>query len=136
MGVETFLQSYKCKFFVSDSQNIGPRRTKLIDGVLSLPAVSAENTLRPFFHVSSKIENPVKTTINIFEKYRGMTSRESAIQCMIVAGTFKDKAWLRQVDMAICLARRGVYNSLSRNSNENVIKTLPTIASSPIKARG
>ena len=77
-------------------------------------------------------------TLSIFEKYRGMNSRESAIQCMIVAGTFKDKAWLRQVDMAICLAKRGVHNSLRRNSTatDRLVKSLPTVASSPIKARG
>ena len=115
------------------------RRTKLIDGALPLPAVSSENVLRPFFHVSSRIKNPVQMTLSIFEKYRGMNSRESAIQCMIVAGTFKDKAWLRQVDMAICLAKRGVYNTLSRNStmkNNQLAHSLPTVASSPIKTRG
>ena len=78
-------------------------------------------------------------TLNIFEKYRGMNSRESAIQCMIVASTFKDKAWLRQVDMAVCLAKRGVHNSLNRNrtvTNDRLFKSLPTVASSPIKTRG
>jgi len=109
----------------------------MIEGAISLPAVSVENTLRPFFHVSSKVQNPVVLTLQTFEKYRGFGSRDSAIQCMIVASTFKDKAWLRQVDMAISLAKRNVFNCLSKSDvfDQDVPRSLPKVASSPIKSK-
>nr|XP_039271905.1 protein ANKUB1-like [Styela clava] len=110
------------------------RKKVLIEGSIPLPAVSVENHLRPFFHTSSRLENPVLVTLRLFENYRQMTSRENAIQCMTVASTFKDKAWLRQVDLAISLARRGVSNSLFDDTPHDG-RTLPTVAASPIKTR-
>nr|XP_002122024.2 protein ANKUB1-like isoform X2 [Ciona intestinalis] len=109
------------------------RRGNIVEGGLSLPAVSAENTLRPFFHVSSKVINPVTSTLEIFDKYRHLPARENAIQCMIVASTFKDKVWLRQVDLAVLLARRNVHTSLQRHRDR--CRSIPTVASSPIKVR-
>lgn len=108
----------------------------MIDGAIPLPAVSVENTLRPFFHVSSKLDNPVVITLKLFEKYRQMDSRKHAIQCMTVSSTFKDKAWLRQVDLAVSLARRGVLNSIYRDSNlSSTTKSLPTVVASPLRTR-
>ena len=113
------------------------RRANIIEGALSLPAVSVENTLRPFFYVSSRVTNPIAVTLDIFEKYREISARESAINCMIVSSTFKDKAWLRQVDMAVSLAKRNVHNSLnrSREQEERENRGLPTVAANPIKVR-
>ncbi|CAK8688855.1 protein ANKUB1-like [Clavelina lepadiformis] len=112
------------------------RNKKTVEAAISLPAVSVENTLRPFFHVSSRIENPVLHTMKVFENYRDLCPRDNAIHCMSVASTFKDKAWLRQVDLAISLAKRGVLNCLVANESAvRPVTVLPTVLTNSVKIR-
>lgn len=111
------------------------RTVARVEGRIPLPAISSENHLRPFFHATPKSNNPILATMKNFAKYRGIEPRDNAIQCMTMASTFKDKPWLRQVDLAISLASRGVTRGvIELRGRHQSVKALPTIAASPVKA--
>jgi len=76
------------------------------DGNFALPLSSVENSPRPFVRSSS--EELMKGTLSLYEKYRGLKSRDYAIKCMSVATTFREKPWLQQVHQAMVISKKGV----------------------------
>ncbi|XP_013407139.1 protein ANKUB1-like [Lingula anatina] len=78
------------------------RRVKAatVDAPMSLPKLSKESQLKPFFRARSKSEDP-DSTLDVFEKYRGLPARDYAIKCLGRANRFTTKPWLTQVRIAM-----------------------------------
>lgn len=93
-------------------------KAKTIDAPIPLPEISRENKMRPYVYARSKSEDPM-TTLNLYEKYRGMKARDYAIKCLSIANTFKDKPWLKQVRMALTFGEFGVKKAFNRSLNDN-----------------
>lgn len=88
-------------------------KAKTGDGLMPLPIVSLDTTPRPF------VSNPrvMHSTLDLFDKYRGMDARNYAIKCLSVANSFKEKPWLSQVQQAMTIATRGVRRVVGRKPN-------------------
>ncbi|OCT80904.1 protein ANKUB1 [Xenopus laevis] len=50
----------------------------------------------------------LNSSLKSFSKYSGRTPRENAIHCLGLASEFKEKTWLRQLDVARMLAKKSV----------------------------
>lgn len=85
------------------------------EGAIPLPLVSTENISRPFFyHNGQREEDVVQPIIDLVSKYQGVSSRDRAIKSLTIANTFKEKAWLNQIRMAMTLTE----NSIKRTFRE------------------
>ena len=78
---------------------------------IPLPVQSVDTNPRPFVNPRFKM---IQETLRAYEKQRGMTSRDYAIQCLSVANSFKDKPWLAQVQQALTIAQRGVKKTVDQ----------------------
>ena len=78
-------------------------KSRARDGSIPLPMRSIDNNPRPFAKGDVN-----KATLDLFERHRGIKSRDYAIKCMSVANNFKDRPWLQQVHQAMHIAAKGV----------------------------
>ena len=53
-----------------------------------------------------------KETLQLFERYRGSSSKEYAMKCLSVAENFKELPWLHQVRIAMAIAAKGVKKAV------------------------
>ncbi|XP_074640258.1 uncharacterized protein LOC141898315 [Tubulanus polymorphus] len=79
---------------------------------IPLPMNSVDSLPKPFYHVGVYEVDDAQRTLDQYEKYRGMKSRDYAIKCLSVANTFKEKPWLHQVRLAMTLTTQKVKKSL------------------------
>jgi len=85
---------------------------------IPLPLINTENTTRPYMqHCKSKENDPALSTLALYEKYRGLKSRDYAIKCLSIASNFKDKPWLQQVRLAMDLTSQEVKKRVSSEFN-------------------
>ena len=89
-------------------------KARTADGGMPLPMVS-QDAPRPF--VKSSQEDITRKTLEHYERYRGLRSREYAIKCLSVANSFGEKPWLHQVRQAMAIAAQGVRKTVSRRSH-------------------
>ena len=87
------------------------KKARTGDGAIPLPMVSVENNPRPFV---SKNDDFAQTTLEVYEKYRGLRSRDYAIKCLTLANSFKEKPWLKQVHQAMDIASQGVRRVIAK----------------------
>lgn len=84
------------------------------EGAVPLPLISTENISRPFFyHRGLREEDVVQPILDLVSKYQGTTSRDRAIKSMTIANTFKEKAWLSQIRMAMALTTHTIRRSVT-----------------------
>jgi hypothetical protein len=102
---------------LSESQKRHARSVKSLmmakartDGTLSLPLSSVEVCPRPFI----KNEYLTRGTLELYERHRGLNSRDYAIRCMSIGNTFKEKPWLQQVNQAMIISQQGVKKTFNR----------------------
>ncbi|CAK8676574.1 unnamed protein product [Clavelina lepadiformis] len=99
-----------------------PLKPTITETGIPLPPKSLGNQLKPFFYWSpyQAVNNPVEDTLQRFETYRGMAPRQHAVQCLTVTSAFTEKPWLKQIQMATCLTRRGVRRNLDHDAGHRV----------------
>ncbi|XP_033748019.1 protein ANKUB1-like [Pecten maximus] len=84
------------------------------EGAVPLPLISTENISRPFFyHRGLREDDVVQPILDLVSKYQGSTSRDRAIKSMTIANTFKEKAWLSQIRMAMALTTHTIRRSVA-----------------------
>ncbi|XP_064613337.1 protein ANKUB1-like [Liolophura sinensis] len=110
--------------------NRGKRRRKIASSMLlsdsnttnsalPLPVVQYDDTAHPKFYYNSTEGNIVTSTLDLYEKYRGMNSRDYAIHCMTIANSFKEKPWLERVRIALNLTSKTVKKRYWDSSHNN-----------------
>lgn len=92
--------------------SIIPRQASVtINGVkvkgIALPSDRISEYRKPYIYWGDG-DNAVENTLSRFETYRGTSSRENAIRCLTLTDTFVKTPWLKRVNMAGNLAKRGV----------------------------
>ncbi|XP_064620330.1 uncharacterized protein LOC135483395 isoform X2 [Lineus longissimus] len=88
-------------------------KAKTADGAIPLPMSSIECIPKPVFHVKSHGADVARSTLDSYERHRGMKARDYAIKCLSVASTFKEKPWLHQVRLAMALTTQGVKKNVT-----------------------
>lgn len=74
-----------------------------------LPAISEPGFPRPFYYWNSCAEaNPIEDTLDRYRINTNIDQRQNAINCLGLSSNFKNKPWLKQVDIAVCIAKRNV----------------------------
>ncbi|XP_067948917.1 uncharacterized protein [Watersipora subatra] len=97
-------------------------KVKTVEYSIPLPLINTENNVRPYLqHCKSKETDPALTTLALYERYRGLKSRDYAIKCLSIASNFKDKPWLQQVRLAMDLTSQDVKKRVS-SENLNLSK--------------
>ena len=99
---------------------------------IPLPVQSHDSNPRPFVNPRFKT---IQETLRAYEKERGMTSRDYAIQCLSVANSFKDKPWLQQVQQALTIAQRGVKKTVGRTPHIFKVKGRASSSVKRIKSK-
>lgn len=88
--------------------------SKSIDNTVPLPAISNEQNRRPFFYYSGDREDQlIASTLMPYDRHRGSKARDTAIQSLAIATTFKHKPWLGQVRMAMNLTSQAVRRDMA-----------------------
>ncbi|KAM4040176.1 protein ANKUB1 [Anomaloglossus baeobatrachus] len=77
---------------------------------ISLPPITEICNSRPRNLRSPHAAFLLNSSLESFSKYSGQTPRQSAVYFLSLASEFKEKPWLRQLDMAKRLARKSVHN--------------------------
>ncbi|XP_019641221.1 PREDICTED: uncharacterized protein LOC109482820 [Branchiostoma belcheri] len=95
--------------------DLGGKQRSKTEEPLPLPALE-----KSFIRRRSKTEEMRKSTLALFELYRGQTAHEKAVGCMAIANTFKEKPWLHQVHLAVTLARQSVQRSLEKGRKDKM----------------
>ncbi|KAF6033106.1 ANKUB1 [Bugula neritina] len=92
-------------------------KIKTVEYSIPLPLINTENTSRPYLqHCKSKENDPALSTLTLYEKHRGLKSRDYAIKCLSIASNFKEKPWLQQVRLAMDLTSQEVKKRVSTGS--------------------
>jgi hypothetical protein len=94
-------------------------KAKTADGAIPLPMSSIESIPKPVFHVKSDGVDVARSTLDSYERHRGMKARDYAIKCLSVASTFKEKPWLHQVRLAMALTTQGVKKNVTASLGQN-----------------
>ena len=76
---------------------------------IPLPVFSWDTNPRPFVNPKN---TEIGDTLKLYERMRGISSRNYAIQCLTVASKFKEKPWLAQVQQAMNIAAKGVKKTV------------------------
>ncbi|XP_078598345.1 uncharacterized protein LOC144874260 [Branchiostoma floridae x Branchiostoma japonicum] len=95
--------------------DLGVKQRSKTEEALPLPALE-----KSFIRRRSKTQEMRKSTLALFELYRGQTAHEKAVGCMAIANTFKEKPWLHQVHLAVTLARQSVQRSLEKGRKDKM----------------
>ncbi|XP_051013143.1 protein ANKUB1 [Acomys russatus] len=76
-----------------------------------LPPVSRVDYSHPLFYcMPPRADCLLRSAFTSFSEHSGRTPRENAIYCLAVASAFKEKPWLRQLEIARVLAKRSISN--------------------------
>ncbi|XP_066271551.1 uncharacterized protein [Branchiostoma lanceolatum] len=97
------------------TDDLGVKQRSKTEGALPLPALE-----KSFIRRRSKTEEMRRSTLALFELYRGQTAHEKAVGCMAIANTFKEKPWLHQVHLAVTLAKQSVQRSLEKGRKDKM----------------
>ncbi|CAH1233760.1 ANKUB1 [Branchiostoma lanceolatum] len=97
------------------TDDLGGKQRSKTEGALPLPALE-----KSFIRRRSKTEEMRRSTLALFELYRGQTAHEKAVGCMAIANTFKEKPWLHQVHLAVTLAKQSVQRSLEKGRKDKM----------------
>ena len=87
----------------------------------------AQSSPRPFVAGS---QDATQDTLDVYEKHRGLTSRDYASRCLAVANTFCDRPWLAQIQQAMNIAAQGVRRVAAKEPHlfirDSVGEDMPT----------
>ncbi|KAM4771134.1 protein ANKUB1 [Rhinophrynus dorsalis] len=78
--------------------------------LVPLPHIPSTSNSRPLYLSTPHDTFLLNASLESFSKHSGRTPRENAIYCLGLASEFKEKTWLRQLDMAKTLAKKMIYN--------------------------
>ncbi len=71
-----------------------------------------------------------QTTVKPYERYATATTRSTAVHCLQEAGYFKDRAWLKHVEMSKELVKHHVKRRIRLDDDETnhklILLPLPT----------
>ncbi|XP_069829989.1 protein ANKUB1 isoform X2 [Dendropsophus ebraccatus] len=93
---------------VSESQEIDEIFTNSWNPNIPLPPITSDS--RPRHLRTPHAAVLLNSSLESFSKYSGRTPRQNAVYFLSLASEFKEKPWLRQLDMARSLARKSVRN--------------------------
>ncbi|XP_077137871.1 protein ANKUB1 [Ranitomeya variabilis] len=96
---------------VRESANIEDIITTNWTPHIPLPPIADISNSRPRNLRTPHAAFLLNSSLESFSKCRGRTPRQSAVYFLSLASEFKEKSWLRQLDMARGLARKSVHNS-------------------------
>ncbi|XP_056420739.1 protein ANKUB1 [Hyla sarda] len=95
---------------VLDSQDINDIFTNSWNPSIPLPPITNTSNSRPRHLRTPLAAFLLNSSLESFSKYSGRTPRQNAVYFLSLASEFKEKPWLRQLDMARMLARKSVHN--------------------------
>ena len=78
----------------------------------------------------SYLDRLPEQTLEVYERQRGLKSRDYAVRCLSLAESFTRKTWLRQVEQAVNIAAKGVRNVFDQKPHLFRENNRPTEATS------
>ncbi|XP_036917732.1 protein ANKUB1 isoform X1 [Sturnira hondurensis] len=82
---------------------------------IPLPPVSRVGHSHPsFYYTTPRADFLLRSSFASFSERSGRTPRENAIYCLAMASAFKEKRWLRQLEIARVLAKKSVSHLMTQ----------------------